>query len=426
MQIVALSVEFQFAALLTGLCFALFTLAIVWFYSTKEKYRKWALAQILFSIAFLWSNIFVNSIPLFGYFMTMLTRWCAITFTLRIFLGEKGRKIPTKFLNPLLILIVGSFWVSIVLLELPTIYAAIPTSILMFSVFAFVSWKIALMSTKSCTQKAISAVYMLWAIVSLPVTIQPFVPEFFVFGYLQFICQTFISLLLLLEFIQNHRTTLETQVKMSHLVRNLLSHDLRNYLNIITQAIELVEVDDEENTRYLTIAKNSLNSATSFMTEIRETLIDLSSASSNFVRLKIKPILDEVIERVITEHELDPNQIIITGISENNFVTTSPIIAQALWNILDNSVRYSTKKPAVEISFHPDLQMTLVISDVAGGIPQEIKETLLLKSNGRNSLGIGLKIVKDLLTICEVNLDIQDRYSGNEVTGTSFLLTFNL
>ncbi|MHA1481456.1 MAG: sensor histidine kinase, partial [Candidatus Thorarchaeota archaeon] len=384
MQVMTLSTEFQFAALLVGLFFATFTLAIVWYYATKDKYRKWALAQILFSFAFIWSNVFESSIPHLGFFMTMLTRWFAIIFTVQIFLGEKGRKVPTKLLHPLLVILAILYWIPIVLLQLPTTYAAIPTSILMFVVFAFVSLKIARTRRKSSTQIAISAVYLFWAVVSLPTTVISFVPEFEVFGYLQFIGQTIISLLILLEFIQNHKVYLETQVKVSQLLRNLLAHDLRNYLNIITQAIELIDVKDEESNKYLTIAKNSVESASSFMNEIREIIVDLSSDSPIFVRLEIKPVLDKVVGRVIAEHDLDPGQIVITDISEDCVVNTSPLIAQALWNILDNSVRYSTKKPAVRISCHPDLKMTLVISDVAGGIPQEVKDTLMLKSDGRN------------------------------------------
>ncbi len=424
MQVITFSAEFQFAALLAGLFFATFTLAIVWFYSTKDKYKKWALAQILFSYAFVWSNVFEGTIPVIGYFLTMLTRWFAIFLTLGIFLRETDKKIPRKILYPLLIILGVLFWVTIVILQWPTIFAAIPTSILMFIVFAFVSLKIAQVGSQSITQMAISAVYLFWAVVSLPVAVVPFIPELEVFGYVQFICQTIISLLLLLEFIQNYRNYLETQVRVSQLLRNLLAHDLRNYLNIITQAIGLIEVKDEESNKFLEIAKDSVDSASTFMNEIRETIIDLSSDSPSFVRLKIKPILEKVVERVIVEHELNPDQITITDISENCVVNTSPLIAQALWNILDNSVRYSTKKPAVRISCHPELKMTLVISDVAGGIPQEVKDTLLSKSNGRNILGIGLKIVMDLLKISEVDLEIQDILSGHEVTGTSFLLTF--
>lgn len=424
MQVITFSAEFQFAALLVGLFFATFTLAIVWFYATKEKYKKWALAQILFSFAFLWSNVFEGTIPIFGYFMTMLTRWFAIFLTLGIFLRESDKKIPRRIFYPLLTILGVIYWILIVILQWPTIFAAIPTSILMFIVFTFVSLRIAQVGSKSSTQMAISAVYLFWAVVSLPVAVVPFIPGLEIFGYIQFICQTIISLLILLEFIQYYRNYLETQVRVSQLLGNLLAHDLRNYLNIIIQAIELIEVKDEESSKFLVIAKNSVDSASAFMNEIRETIIDLSSDSPSFVRLKIKPVLDKVVERVSTEHELNPDQLTITAISDNCVVNTSPLIAQALWNILDNSVRYSTKKPAVRISCHPDLKMTLVISDVAGGIPQEVKDTLLLKSNGRNNLGIGLKIVMDLLKICEVDLDIQDIYSGNEVTGTSFLLTF--
>lgn len=424
MQTITLSAEFQFAALLVGLFFVTSTLAIVWYYSTQEKYSKWALAQILFSFACLWSNIFASSIPYFGCFMMMLTRWFAVIFTLQIFLGEKGRKIPTKLLHPLLVILAIIYYIPMVLLQLPVEYAAIPTSILMFIVFVFASWTIARTKRKSGTQIAMSAVYLFWALVSLPVTMLPFFPGLEVFGYLQFIGQTIISLLILLEFIQNYKMYQETQVRVSQLLRNLLAHDLRNYLNIITQAMELVKVKDEESNKFLTIAKDSVYSASNFMNEIRETIIDISSDSPSFVRLKFKPVLDKVVERVKAEHELTSEQIVITDISEDCVVNTSPLIAQALWNILDNSIRYSTKIPAVRISCHPDLKMTLVISDVAGGIPQEVKDTLLLRSNGRNNLGIGLKIVMDLLKICEVELDIQDIYSGNEISGTSFLLTF--
>ncbi|MHA1638280.1 MAG: ATP-binding protein, partial [Candidatus Thorarchaeota archaeon] len=109
----------------------------------------------------------------------------------------------------------------------------------------------------------------------------------------------------------------------------------------------------------------------------------------------------------------------------NSIVNCSPLLREVIWNLLDNSIKHSVGPPMIELSVTTDNYLALVISDRAGGIPDDLREALLFKTGGRNGLGLGLTIVRDLLQICGVELDIDDVNGDDEVIGTSFHLKFN-
>ncbi|MHA1930528.1 MAG: sensor histidine kinase, partial [Candidatus Thorarchaeota archaeon] len=335
------------------------------------------------------------------------------------------KKIPIRTLHSRLLAIAILIWVPIGLGFIPPLFSAAISSPFLFLSFMIIVRLLARARTKTLIDYWTLLSFMLWGIVSLPMMLLPILPEVQVFGYLQFIAQTIVSLFMFVAFVRNTRVQLEAQLQVSQLLRNILAHDLRNYLNVISSAIELTEAKDEESEKYLTIALESIASASTFMMEIRDTLLELSAAPLQLVDIDLKTLVSNVVDRVKSEHLITDDQIDFDSIPDNSIVNCSPLLREVIWNLLDNSIKHSVGPPMIELSVTTDNYLALVISDRAGGIPDDLREALLFKTGGRNGLGLGLTIVRDLLQICGVELDIDDVNGDDEVIGTSFHLKFN-
>jgi two-component system sensor histidine kinase VicK len=102
---------------------------------------------------------------------------------------------------------------------------------------------------------------------------------------------------------------------------------------------------------------------------------------------------------------------------------------QVLNNLLSNAVKWSEDGSVVEVSLlEHDHRFSMSVTDHGIGIPDDLKATLFQRKTptgrvglrGEKSTGIGLYIVKQLVTLMEGTIDFQSR----ENEGSTFVVTF--
>lgn len=423
MQYIPVETVLEMSAIFAGVIFAFIALTGIFYYSADIHYKRWAFSHILFSVAFLPPTLTIDFVYA-GEFVSILLRVFGCILLLRAFSCGRLSRIQNSRLHPTVFLILLLGWVPVILLSLPTASGAIPTSIFMAFSFAYAARRI-LTNEKDGTRMrlAAGASFLIWAIVTVPMTLLPFFSELLVFGYLQYIAQSLVLITMFLSFVQNSRRRMELNLKLMSVMGSLISHDIRNYLNVAYSAIELAEGRDLKSSKLIETARSALESATEFINSGRDMLVELGSHSTASVDLDLTHMVRDVVARSQHEHSLDDTSISF-DVQKSFYVSTSPLMAQVIWNLIDNGIRHAPNSPHVLLELSKEKEITLSIKDRAGGIDEALKKKILRSKNGTNGLGLGLMLVREISSICQVNLQINDIVEDEKVVGSSFQLSF--
>lgn len=279
------------------------------------------------------------------------------------------------------------------------------TPLTMMSVASFAIWSAA----------GIFAITMLWF------------DTFWMFIYMHAFSWLCLGVTAFLMLVQNTNQKLEFELMITRTVGGLINHDLRNYVNNATYALELIEPLSAKNEQWITMAGDALNSARRFMTTTKRALHLLSTSPSRKNSLHLDAVISGVISRVTQEHGLDVSCFDSTGI-EDLQVMSNPLLHELLWNILDNAAKCGECQVTLESVESSDSSLTLQITDQSGGIRSELKEYLNTRVMKSESLptgsGLGLVLIKELAPLCSVKFHVTDNIIDGEVAGTCYSLTF--
>ncbi|MHA1908322.1 MAG: sensor histidine kinase [Candidatus Thorarchaeota archaeon] len=423
MQYVPVEAVLEMSAIFSGVFFALIAIGAVYHYSQDVRFRRWAISMVLFWIAFLPPNIFVG-FTFLGDFISSLLRVFGTFMVLRAFGFKPLSKLSNAKLHTSIFLFLALYWFAIILLGLPNSTSAILCSTLMVLAFFYAGNEI-LNFTHNRTKVWLSAgvSYILWAIFSIPMILLPFIPEVVIFGYLQFMAQCLVLVTMFLAFFGSITRRLERNLKLTEMTGSLISHDLRNFLNVTYGALDLVETKDAESEDMLQTAKGTIEDASEFIKDVRTMLIEIGTYSTSMEDLDLTILVNKVIDRAKLEHGLTEKQVRITT-DDIIFACTSPLMAQVVWNIIDNGIRHAPDSPEIQISIQEQSRVVVSISDCSGGIDEDIKEKLLGSRKNGDGLGLGLMLIREISNVCSVVLRIEDRLEGDSVIGTVYHLEF--
>ncbi len=424
MQVIPVEMALELMAIFAGVIFSVIALIGIYYFSAEMRYRRWASSQLFFSISFLPVNMFGPGLIYVGQFIAMLFRVIASLMFLKAFSWKPLRASPIPRLH------IGAFigtllyWIPVVGFSLAPEYAAIPTSLLMAFSFGVVSYLILYRSiTTTRFQQLVGSSFLIWSISSIPMTLLPFLEQIVFVGYIQYIAQSMVTIAMFLSFLEDMQMKTESNLRLTRVLGSMVTHDLRNFLNVARSAMELMDLSDPEDIKLHSIAIKALDSAGDFMNETRDEILALASMEGGKQDLDLGRLVEGVISRVTSEHRESDVKIEFPPI-ENCFVYTSPIIAQAIWNILDNGVRYSENGTGIAIHCVEGRGVELHISDRAGGLNDKIKSQMTSLESGTAGLGLGMTMIRELSTICDVHLNIADLIENGQVVGTTFILSF--
>ncbi|MFW9850022.1 MAG: sensor histidine kinase, partial [Candidatus Thorarchaeota archaeon] len=423
MQYVPIEAMLEMSAIFAGLFFIVIAIVAVYHYAMDVRFRRWAISMILFWIAFLPVFVLANFYYM-GDFISSLLRVYGAAILLKAFGYTPLRKYSNKTLHPILFVIMGAYWIPIVLFGFPNTSGAIISSALMAFAFAYAGREI-LNFTHNRTLGWMSAglSYISWSIFSIPMILLPLFPQINVFGYLQFISQCLVLVTMFLAFFGSITRRLERNLKLTEITGSLISHDLRNYLNVTQSALDLIIAKDDDSEEMLQTAKDTITKASEFIKNVRSVLIDIGMHSIAMDDIDLSILVNDVINRIKLEHQVDDSQLEVI-IHDSAVACTSPLMAQVIWNIIDNSITHSPDTPQIVVSIQTNSNAVVAISDKSGGLSEELKEKLLTRGNDANGLGLGLMLIREISNVCSVVLKVEDRYEEDSIIGTTYYLEF--
>ncbi len=191
----------------------------------------------------------------------------------------------------------------------------------------------------------------------------------------------------------------------------MLSHELRNPLCSVVNAVDLLRTEKPEHRAWATevIARQAGQ-----MTRLIDDLLDLTSIDRGMIRLNKEPldladVLDRAIETtqpVVTQQQ---HQLATDYPRRALFVEADPArLEQVLVNLLNNAAKYTPAGGHLSLraTRHHDELAVVVQDDGLGISPEKLPEIFNLFSQGdrsgrhsRDGLGVGLTIVQKLVEL---------------------------
>ena len=200
-----------------------------------------------------------------------------------------------------------------------------------------------------------------------------------------------------------------------------LSHELRNPLAPIRNAVQLLREstgDAEAQARTHTI----LERQTELLSHLVDDLLDLGRIDTGKLVLRRKQVqLAQIIAQAVETssglvRSLGHELIVAEVDPAIHLDADSTRLTQVFSNLLNNAARYTPNGGRIELLVHVDeREVAVTVKDNGRGIPAERKERIFdmftqLHSDleaGRNGLGIGLAVVRNLVRMHDGTVEVQ-------------------
>ncbi|MBC7869426.1 MAG: response regulator, partial [Chitinophagaceae bacterium] len=211
-----------------------------------------------------------------------------------------------------------------------------------------------------------------------------------------------------------------------HLMR-IASHDLRNPLNnlqILNQLLRSFAADNPEMNGYLDLARDSIN----LMKEFIQQFFESEVLRDNAMDVKKESVsLEVLLDRVTKQHILiaeKKNIWLETRAVSGHVLADSARLLQVLSNLVSNAIKYSPQGSTIQVrSVESEGIMRVEVVDQGAGIPADERNHLFQPfaklstrpTDGESSMGLGLWIVKQLMTLQQGDVGVECPTEGGSV-----------
>lgn len=210
-----------------------------------------------------------------------------------------------------------------------------------------------------------------------------------------------------------HRTreALKEANKKLNLLYSITRHDLLNQLSIIAAYVGLITEDMEE--------KGTLQEYIGRVAAATETIRDQVVFMQDYESMGVKsPEWQSVTDIVrFTGEKASLGKLKIHVHTGRLDVFADPLFEKVIFNLVDNTVRHGDGATEFNVSFREENgRGILVFEDDGMGIPADLKEKIFTRGFGRQSSGLGLFLVREILGITGMTI----RETGTEGEGARF------
>ena len=223
----------------------------------------------------------------------------------------------------------------------------------------------------------------------------------------------------------------ESKAKSSFLAR--MSHEIRTPMNAITGMAELLlrgEISEEAR-GYVKDIKQAGNNLISIINDILDfSKIEVNRLEINPVTYQLSSLVNDVVNIIRARMMEKPLRFFtsIDGSIPNNLIGDEVRLRQILFNLLSNSVKYSTMGSiGLSITIHKreeeKIWLTISVSDTGRGIKPEDQAKLFTEyvqfdtkmNRGIEGTGLGLAITKHLCLAMDGDIRVESEYGKGSV-----------
>jgi PAS domain S-box-containing protein len=231
------------------------------------------------------------------------------------------------------------------------------------------------------------------------------------------------------------RETAEEANRLKDEFLAIMSHELRNPLNVILGYAELLlRMDEIKNSPHVKRMADAVKRNAVAQSKLIRDLLDLSRLRSGKLELNretVSPVasIENAIETVRLDAQAKEITIDVVSTDDILFVQADPVrLEQIIWNLLNNSVKFTPKGGRITVRLEEDGdQIVLIVSDNGQGIDSSflphIFEIFRQADAGTNraqaGMGIGLAVVQQLVDLHGGSVSA---YSGGTGKGATFTI----
>jgi PAS domain S-box-containing protein len=230
------------------------------------------------------------------------------------------------------------------------------------------------------------------------------------------------------------RQTAEEANRLKDEFLAIMSHELRNPLNVILGYAELLlRMDEIKGSANLKRMADAVKRNAVAQSKLIRDLLDLSRLRSGKLELNretVSPVasIENAIETVRLDAESKDIKIMVSSPDDALFVHADPVrLEQIIWNLLNNSVKFTPKGGRIDVCLEDDIDhIVLTVSDNGQGIDSSflphIFEIFRQADAGTNrsqaGMGIGLAVVQQLVELHGGSVSADSGGTGKGATFT--------
>ncbi len=206
----------------------------------------------------------------------------------------------------------------------------------------------------------------------------------------------------------------------------VVSHDLRNPLNLVGLALQMIEADAEALSSSLPSAKRGVDR----MQRLIEDLLDVARIDSGTLSVELRPVsLHTLLEDAFEQHRALAADRRITLVRDfdtrlGGVFADRHRMSQAISNLVGNAIKFTPPGGSIRIGGESqDEQAQLWVSDTGPGIAAEhvphVFDRFWQPQRGRDGVGLGLAIVKGIVGAHGGAIEVESQPG----VGTTFKIT---
>ncbi|MBN8788322.1 MAG: HAMP domain-containing histidine kinase [Terrimonas sp.] len=222
----------------------------------------------------------------------------------------------------------------------------------------------------------------------------------------QILFSVFLLTLTIFAFIFLYRS-LKTQHRLTDIKNDFISnitHELKTPIATVSVAVEAIKNFDvlkqpEKTKEYLGIAGNELNRLSLLVDKVLKlSMFEKQQVDLQYEQFDIKQLVQEVLTSMSLQFE-KAQAIVNFNYSGDHFIISADHLhlTSVIYNLLDNALKYSKKKPVIDVTVQSDgKECILSVKDDGVGVPVEYKDKIFEKffrvpaGNKHNVKGYGL------------------------------------
>jgi signal transduction histidine kinase len=238
------------------------------------------------------------------------------------------------------------------------------------------------------------------------------------------------------EALTTEKAQLEELLRLREELADMIVHDLRNPLNVISNGLQLledaaVEADDRE---YVDIVMDTMRRASRRVERLVDTLLDIASLEEGSLELDCRALdlASLVAELIVEERHLAEAKSVTL---ETDLPPDLPrvwadrdVLLRVLINLLDNALKFTASDGRVWVEAHADGEAVRVdVVDTGPGIPEGERERIFEKftqvrrqAGTRRGSGLGLTFCRMAVEAHGGRIWVEDGPGG---TGSRFAFT---
>lgn len=223
---------------------------------------------------------------------------------------------------------------------------------------------------------------------------------------------------------------IEHLMKSMQQVTNNVAHDLRSPLTRLRNRLEVTLLEARDTENYRTVMEEAIGDADSLIHTFNAMLgvarLEAGIDEVEWSEAPIGNIVAELAELYAAVAEEQEGLTFEVSLDINPIYRCNPhLIAQAVTNLLDNAIKYTSRPGRVNLSLiGNEDRFQIVVADTGPGIPDEEQERVFERfvrlENERNSPGngLGLSLVKAVTRLHAATLELQNTDPGLRVVVT--------